>query len=187
MHAPAFALAGIGWNELAVAALVLALPQVPLTLGNGLIAVAGEHNRLFPERPLTQRTVSITTGAINVGSSLIGGVPMCHGAGGLAGHVRFGARSGGAPMILGGLLLVLALFYSDSVATLFRLFPAPILGVILLMAGIELARGAGVPAGSRGARFTMLATAALCLWHVGLAFLVGVALQFAFRLPRPEQ
>jgi MFS superfamily sulfate permease-like transporter len=187
LHAPVFALAGISWNEFAVAALALALPQVPLTLGNGLIAVTSEHNRLFPGRPQTQRTVSLTTGAINIGSSLIGGVPMCHGAGGLAGHVRFGARTGGAPVMLGGLLLGLALFFSDSVATLFRLFPTPILGVILLAAGIELMRGAGRPQGERGARLTMLATAALCLWHVGLAFLVGLALQFVFRLPRPGQ
>ena len=187
MPAPAFALTGIGWNELAVATVVLVLPQVPLTLGNGLIAVASEHSRLFPGRPLTQQTISLTTGAINVGASLIGGVPMCHGAGGLAGHVRFGARTGGAPVILGALLLVLAAFFSESVATLFRLFPAPILGAILLMAGVELIRGAGLPAGARGARIIMLITAALCLWNVGLAFLVGLALQFAFRLPRPEQ
>lgn len=187
LHAPVFALADISWNEFAVAALALALPQVPLTLGNGLIAVTSEHNRLFPGHPQTQRTISLTTGAMNIGSSLIGGVPICHGAGGLAGHVRFGARTGGAPVILGGLLLGLALFFSDSVATLFRLFPTPILGVILLAAGIELIRGAGLPQSARGARLTMLATAALCLWHVGLAFLVGLALQFVFRLPRPEQ
>jgi len=187
VHTPTFALTDIGWTELGVAALALALPQVPLTLGNALVAVTGEHNRLFPAHPVNYRTVSLTTGALNVGSSLIGGVPMCHGAGGLAGHVRFGARTGGAPVILGILLLILALFMSDSVATLFRLFPLPILGVILLAAGVELMRNAGWPAGTRSARLTMLVTAALCLWHIGLAFIAGLALQFAFRLPRPKQ
>jgi MFS superfamily sulfate permease-like transporter len=123
---------------------------------------------------------------MNISSSLVGGVPMCHGAGGLAGHVRFGAHTGGATVILGALLLVLAIFFSESVGTLFRLFPAPILGVILLAAGIELMRGAGRPALGHGPRLTMFATAALCLWHVGLAFAVGLALQFVFRLPRPQ-
>jgi hypothetical protein len=43
---------------------------------------------------------------------------MCRGAG-LAGHVRLGATTGGALVILGGLLPGLALFYADSVATVF--------------------------------------------------------------------
>jgi len=185
LPAPTPGLTGVGWNEFAVATVALVLPQIPLTLGNGLIAVTHEQNRLFPGSKVAPQTVSLTTGAINVGASLVGGVPMCHGAGGLAGHVRFGARTGGAPIILGTLLLVIAVFFSDSVATLFHLFPAPILGVILLVAGIELVRGAGWPDRDAGARVTMLATAALCLWHVGLAFIVGLALQFAFRLKRP--
>ncbi len=184
---PGFALAATGWNELAVATVLLVLPQMPLTFGNALIAVTHEHNRLFPGKRVTQRTVALTTGAINVGSALLGGVPMCHGAGGLAGHVRFGARTGGATVILGGVLLTLALFFSTSVGTLFRLFPAPILGVILLVAGAELVRGAGWPESAWRPRTVMLTTAGLCLWNIALAFAVGFALQFLLRLPRSAQ
>lgn len=77
---------------------------------------------------------------------------MCRGAGGLAGHVRFGARTGGALVILGGLLLGLALFYADSVATVFRLFPPPILGVILFFGGMELAASVNGESYGRAAR-----------------------------------
>jgi hypothetical protein len=52
---------------------------------------------------------------MNLFSAGIGGVPMCHGAGGMAGHVRFGAQTGGAVIILGTLLILLALFFSGSV------------------------------------------------------------------------
>jgi MFS superfamily sulfate permease-like transporter len=179
---PTFPLARAGWSEMAAAVVLLVLPQLPLTVGNALIAVTREHNRLFPALPVKPKTIALTTGAINIGGALVGGVPMCHGAGGLAGHVRFGARTGGATIILGILLLVLGLFFSTSVGTVFRLFPAPILGVILLVAALELIRGAGWEERDWRSQLVMLLTAGLCLWNVALAFVVGFALQFLLRL-----
>ena len=66
---------------------------------------------------------------------------MCHGAGGMAAHIRFGATTGGALVILGSLALYVGLFLADSVATLFKVFPPVILGVILLFGGLEFAAG----------------------------------------------
>jgi hypothetical protein len=117
----------------------LYLPQVPLTLGNAVIAITEENNRLFPHRPVNEGKISTSTGLMNLLSASVGGVPMCHGAGGMAGHVQFGARTGGALVILGAVLLVIAIFFSSSVATLLRLLPAPILGVILFLTGAQLA------------------------------------------------
>src|SRR5579863_5831872 len=108
IHLPSFALADVNWSDLLVGAAVLALPQLPLTLGNAVIAIREENNRLFPEHPVTDRAIAISTGLMNLGSAVVGGVPMCHGAGGMAGHVAFGARTGGAPIILGVILLGLA-------------------------------------------------------------------------------
>lgn len=59
----------------------------------------------------------------------------------MAGHVRFGARTGGALIILGVIIVVIALFFSGSVETIFKIFPAPILGVILFLTGAQLALG----------------------------------------------
>jgi hypothetical protein len=172
---PTFALTGLTWNDLLIGTLFLALPQVPLTLGNAVIAITEENNRLFPERPVTQDKIATSTGLMNLLGAGIGGVPMCHGAGGMAGHVRFGARTGGAVVILGGLLLVTALFFSGSVGTLLRLFPPAILGVILFLTGAQLALGSCDFSLDKGERFVTLVTGALAVWNVGIAFVVGMA------------
>jgi hypothetical protein len=181
MQLPGLALTDLSWNDLAVGALLLALPQLPLTLGNAVIATARENNQLFPDRPVNERTVMFSTGIMNLGSAAFGGVPMCHGAGGMAGHVRFGARTGGAPIILGSILLVLAIFFSGSIQTLFRMFPTPILGVILFLAGAQLAWGPGslFKQASGTDRMVILTTAMVALWNVGVAFAVGLTLDHA--------
>ena len=100
---------------------------------------------------------------------------MCHGAGGMAGHVQFGARTGGAVVILGFVLLATATLFSGSVATLLRLFPPAILGVILFLTGAQLALGACDVPKDKGERFVLMVTGALAIWNVGIAFVVGVA------------
>ncbi|HKK14669.1 MAG TPA: putative sulfate/molybdate transporter [Gammaproteobacteria bacterium] len=171
---PPFGPAHISPADLAGGVVFLALPQIPLTLGNAFIAIHEENNRLFPDRPVTERQVAVSTGLMNLASPLVGGVPMCHGAGGMAGHVRFGARTGGAPLILGVLLLVIALFFSDSVTVIFALFPAPVLGVILALAGVQLAAGPRWIGVGYGAATVAVLTAAVALWNVAAAFGVGV-------------
>jgi predicted benzoate:H+ symporter BenE len=178
---PAFRLPGFGWPELGwrdlwIGAVVLALPQLPLTLGNALVATVEQNNRLFPDRPTSLRSVAASTGLMNLWSAAAGGVPMCHGAGGMAGQVSFGARSGAAPAFFGALLILLALFFSASVEILLRLFPAPVLGVILFLAGAQLALGICELGPKKSERFVTVITAALCLWNVGAAFVLGLAL-----------
>lgn len=67
-----------------IGAVFLALPQVPLTLGNAIIAVTEENNRIFPDRPVNEKKVAVSTGIMNLVGPVIGGIPMCHGAGGMA-------------------------------------------------------------------------------------------------------
>jgi MFS superfamily sulfate permease-like transporter len=172
---PTFALWNITWSDVFVGVAFLALPQVPLTLGNAIIGVAEENNRLFPDRPVSERGVSISTGIMNLFGSAMGGVPMCHGAGGMAGHVRFGARTGGASIILGGILLLMAIFLSGSVQTIFSVVPHEVLGVILFLTGAQLALGSCDFSKDKGERFATIITAGLCLWNIGLAFLIGMA------------
>jgi MFS superfamily sulfate permease-like transporter len=173
---PSFAPATITWHDAVIGALLLALPQLPLTLGNAVIAIREENNRLFPDRSVSENAVAISTGVMNLGSGVFGGVPMCHGAGGMAGHVAFGARTGGAPVILGVLLLILAFFLSGSVQLVFALLARPVLGVILFLTGAQLALGSCDFSKHKGERFITLVTAALAMWNVGLAFLLGLLL-----------
>jgi MFS superfamily sulfate permease-like transporter len=177
---PQFGLGSLTWGDFTAATILLALPQLPLTVGNAVIAVTAENNRIFPDRTVSERMVSITTGLMNTFSAAIGGIPLCHGAGGLAGHVRFGARTGGATVILGALLIILGLFFGGSVATLFTLFPKGVLGVIICFAGLELAT-AGRDLGSKEEAYTTILVAGFAIFHMGLAFLVGVALHFAIQ------
>ena len=175
LRPPSFALGALTWNDWWVGALFLALPQLPLTLGNAVIAITEENNRLFPDRAVSERRVAASTGWMNLCGAIVGGVPMCHGAGGMAGHVRFGARTGGASILLGLVLLVLALFFADSVHVLLRVFPPALLGVILFLTGAQLALGACDISSDKGERFATVVTAGCALWNVGLAFVVGLA------------
>ena len=180
---PAWQLPPLTWpaisaHELLTGAVLLALPQAPLTLGNAIIGIRSENNRLFPDRPVTDRGMALSTGLMNLFGSALGAVPMCHGAGGMAGHVAFGARTGGSVVILGGLLLVLALGFSGSVLSLFALVPAAVLGAILFITGWQLAaaqlRGWGE---MDQRRLLLLATAAVSVWNVAAGLLTGVLLQ----------
>lgn len=182
VRAPEFVLTRLDWTDLWVGAVLLALPQVPLTLGNAVIAIKEENNRLFPHAPVTERGVSISTGLMNLFSSAVGGVPACHGAGGMAGHIAFGARTGGAVVILGAFLLVLAVFFSGAVVHLLQLLPAAVLGVILFLTGVQLAMASLPSQASKAQAFVTLATAGIAMWNVAIAFGVGLVLwQFAKR------
>ncbi|MEG6614942.1 putative sulfate/molybdate transporter [Peptococcaceae bacterium 1198_IL3148] len=174
---PQFALGEFTWNDFFMGALILGIPQVPMTLGNAVIAVTAENNRLFPEHPVTEKKIAISQGFLNLFSPIFGGVPMCHGAGGLAGHVRFGARTGGSTIILGGLLILAALCFSSSILLIFKIFPESILGVILFFAGLELAVTARDVAKEKDAYYTLLVTAGFSMWNMGIGFLAGIVMQ----------
>jgi hypothetical protein len=176
---PTSGLFQIGWSDLATGILVLGLPQLPLTLGNAIISTVEENNTHFPDRPITVTAVAVDHAALNLVGTALGGVPMCHGAGGMAGHIRFGAKTGGALVILGSLILFVGLFLADSVATLFKCFPPVILGVILLFGGLELAAGGRGGANSKEERYIIYLTAGLAMWNMGVAYLVGLLLAIA--------
>lgn len=118
--------------------LVLSLPQLPLSLANSVIATQQTVADLFPERRLRVRTIGVTYGAINVVVPFLSGVPVCHGSGGLAGHYALGARTGGSVILYGMLYLALGLFFSGAFEEVVRLFPLPLLGVVLLFEALTL-------------------------------------------------
>ncbi len=177
---PAFLAHSLTGQDIWLGLVLLALPQFPLTLGNACIAIVAENNRLFPDRPVAARQVAVSTGLLNLWSGAVGGVPMCHGAGGMAGHVRFGARTGGASIIIGLVLTVMALFFSDSAQLLFDLLPPPVLGVILLFTGLQLALADYGSELTASGRWVALTTAVICIWNVGFGLLAGLLLHQGF-------
>jgi len=169
------------WKELLAGFVMLGLPQAPLTLGNAIIGTVAENNAYFPDRKVTAKTISIDHGVMNLISTCLGGIPMCHGAGGMAGHIRFGARTGGALVILGVIVLLTGLFLSDSVVLLFQVFPRPILGVILFFAGVELALVVQDIRLKKQNLFVLLVTAGTAMWNMGVAYLAGMILYYCLQ------
>jgi len=178
---PELTFARMSWQDLLAGFVILGLPQAPLTLGNAIIGTVAENNEYFPDRKVTAKTISIDHGVMNFISTFIGGIPMCHGAGGMAGHIRFGARTGGALVILGLIVLFTGLFLSDSVSLIFQVFPRSILGVILFFAGVELALVIKDIKLHKQNLFVLLITAGTAMWNMGVAYLAGVILYYGLQ------
>ncbi|WP_265518307.1 putative sulfate/molybdate transporter [Nitratireductor luteus] len=117
------------------------LPQLSLTLTNAVLLTALIAGDYFGDRAahVTPARLSVTSGLANLLLTPFGALPMCHGAGGLAAHYRFGARSGAAPLVLGLALLVFALLPGGLGLSTLAAIPAAGLGALLLMASGELA------------------------------------------------
>ena len=118
----------------------LVLPQIPMTLGNAVIAYADLSKDYFGKHSgkVTYPAACITMGLANLFSSCVGGMPLCHGAGGLAAHYRFGARTGGSNLIIGLIFVILAVLLGPHTLSAVNLIPMSILGVLLLFAGSQL-------------------------------------------------
>jgi SulP family sulfate permease len=129
-------------HDIWIAFIMLILPQIPLTIGNACVGTADTCATLFAGNPLISKTTAgkfaLTMGIANLPTGLFGGVPMCHGTGGLAAHYRFGARTGGAPLMIGAIFVVLALVFGEAGFTFLTLLPNSVLGVLLIFAGLEL-------------------------------------------------
>ena len=118
--------------------LILALPQIPLSIANSVLATRQIAEDLFPQRPLTVKQIGLTYSLMNLINPWLGGIPTCHGSGGMAGHYAFGGRTGGSGVLYGGLYLLLGLFFSGGFEQVIRVFPMPVLGVLLLFEGLTL-------------------------------------------------
>src|SRR5215216_1298741 len=133
---------GISWSlpnvpDFVTALTALVLAQIPLTFGNSVVATADAERAYFGERarrvdpPRLASSISFA----NVAAGLTGGLPVCHGAGGVTAHYRLGARSAAATLAAGGLFLALALTLGDSLPALLRLLvPGALAGMLLFVA-----------------------------------------------------
>lgn len=120
--------------------LLAGFSQLPLTATNAVIATAVLIREYWPQRPVSEKRLSCNMGIINLVTPFFGGMPLCHGAGGLAGQYFFGARTGGANIIEGLLEIAMGLFLARSIAALFAAFPLAIVGAMMFLVGIELTR-----------------------------------------------
>jgi MFS superfamily sulfate permease-like transporter len=171
--------------DILTGAVLLALPQIPLSLGNSILATKQVAQDLFPERePLTIKKISFTYALMNLVNPFFGGFPVCHGSGGMVGHHAFGARTGGSVVIYGGIFLVMGLFFSQGFADVVQIFPLPVLGVLLLFEALSLATLLRDVSGNRSDLLVALLVGLLCAglpygYLVGL--IVGTAIYYAMQ------
>jgi MFS superfamily sulfate permease-like transporter len=115
----------------------LVLPQVVLTITNAVLATSLLTKDLF-SHDVPPKRFSTTIGLMNLTSVPFGGFPMCHGAGGLAGQYRYGARTGGANIYAGIIFIILALFFTSP--QVLSIIAVGVLGALLVFVGIEMGR-----------------------------------------------
>lgn len=118
----------------------LSLAQLPLTLTNSLIATYGLLHIRYREKAPSIKSIGKSVGLMSSIAPLIGGIGMCHGAGGVAAWHRFGARTGGSMLIFGAALMLLGVFAGGFVTGVMQAFPLSILGALLVFVAFELAR-----------------------------------------------
>lgn len=163
-----------------------ALPQLPLTLLNSVLAVCALSGDLFPGKRISTKKMAVSVGMMNLMSLWFGAMPMCHGSGGLAGQHFFGARTGGSLVMLGGAMLLIGTILGISALSALNLFPMSVLGVMLLFAGLELAS----PARDQRVRsdFLVMALTAVGILAVNTVagFVFGLAASLLLRSNRDD-
>jgi SulP family sulfate permease len=170
-------------GDFTFALLVLVLPQVPMTLGNAVMANADLSVQYFPQegKRVTYRALCISMALANLASFFLGGMPMCHGAGGLASRYRFGARTGGSNLIIGAIFIVLALFLGEHLMGIIYLLPMAALGVLLVFAGAQLSLTV-LDMKTRKDMFVPILIVGITLAsNLAAGFLVGIAVAYALK------
>ena len=165
------------------ALLALVLPQIPMTLGNAVVAYADLSQDYFKgeSKKVTYRSACISMAMANFASFFMGGMPLCHGAGGLAAHYRFGARTNRSNIIIGSIFILLAIFFGSHLLSILYLIPMSVLGVLLLFAGSQLSLTL-IDVKQRKDLFVCLVILGLTLAsNLAAAFMVGIVIAYALR------
>jgi MFS superfamily sulfate permease-like transporter len=158
-----------------------AVAQVPLTLLNSVVAVCALSGDLFPGRKIPEAKMARSVGAMNLVSCWFGGMPLCHGAGGLAGQYHFGARTGGSVVFLGGMKMAVGVAAATALLAPLRAFPHSILGSLLVFAGLELSLPARDLPGREDFLVALLTAGMILSVNVTAGFLVGILFWALFR------
>lgn len=175
-----------GWEDFFYVIPVLVIPQIPMTIGNAIFSSSDMLRKYYDERAgrATYGAVANSQGIADVVSFFVGGLPMCHGAGGIACHYVFGARTNGSNLMIGAIFIALGLFFGHNALTILNLLPRSILGVLLLFAGAQLALMI-VDLKEKKDLFVAVAMLAVSLaLNLGVAFLCGVLLAYALKSKR---
>ena len=154
----------------------LVLPQLPLSLGNSVFATenAMQHYYGGGARRVTARRLCLSLGLMNLACGALGGMSLCHGAGGATAHYRLGARSAGATLIAAAVFSALAVAAAFGISPLF--VPGAVLAGMLLFVGVEhCLLIADLTTVDEVVCAVLIAALAMTLNNLAVGFLVGWA------------
>lgn len=173
-------------TDLSFALIVLIIPQIPMTVANAVIANVDLSKQYFRQQSsrVTHRNLCISMALANMFSFFLSGIPLCHGAGGLASRYRFGARTGGSNLMIGALFLLVALLFGEQTLAMVHLLPLSILGVLLIFAGAQLGLTV-IDIHQRKDFFIILLIVGITLAsNLAAGFLVGILVDWLIRRER---
>lgn len=171
-------LTGFRLEEIWQTLLLAGFAQIPLTATNAVIATSSLIKSYWPDKPVTEKHLSLNMGIINLVLPFWGGMPLCHGAGGLAGQYYFGARTGGTNLIEGTIEILMGLFLASSIAGLFAVFPTAIIGAMMFLVGIELTRFAKDIHLNYDLAVMIVTIVASILTNMAYGFMVGLLIHY---------
>ncbi|MFC1847891.1 putative sulfate/molybdate transporter [Chloroflexota bacterium] len=180
-----------GLSDYTTALFLLVLPQIPLTIGNAIIGTTDAARTLFGKgeetKRATNRRFAADMGVANVAAGALAAMPMCHGAGGLAAHYRFGARTGGSNIMIGVIFIVMALAFGIVGVSILSSIPYAVLGVLLLFAGLELAiLVRDVKERANIFIVFLIAGIGLATTNMGIAFGAGIVVSYMIKWAKLE-
>lgn len=179
-----FHVVSISSSDWARGAINGAIPQVPTTLLNSVVAVVKLNNDLYKsegrDTGVTMAKVAFSVGLMNVLFCWFGGYPMCHGSGGLAGQHRFGARTNLSIIVLGFIKLFLGIFFGAGLVQLLRYIPQGCLAALLAVASVELAVAgrAGLQGSMENCRICVLTACLVAFWDQASGILIGIIISY---------
>ena len=151
--------------------------QLAMTIGNAALATSLLFADLF-DADVTADELSASMGATNLLAVPLGGIPMCHGCDGVAGKHAFGARTGGANVVLGAGYLLVVPFATPA---LLGAFPLAMLGALLAIVAVSLARNA---LDSENVALSVAIGLVALATNLGAAFLLGIVAHLAWERVR---
>ena len=170
-------------KDFSFALFILVLPQIPMTIGNAVIANADLSREYFGEKSqkVGYRALSNSMGIALLGSFLVGGMPVCHGAGGLAAHYRFGARTAGSNIMIGVIFLILAVLFGRHALAIIYLIPMSVLGILLIFAGSQLCLMIKDMKDKTDLFVVIIMLGITLATNLAVAFITGIIVAYAFK------
>lgn len=175
------ALTSFALKDIWPALLLAGFAQIPLTATNAVISTASIMKTYWPEREVSPRKLALSIGIINLVLPFVGGMPICHGAGGLAAKHYFGARSGGGNIMIGLTELFCGLFLASAALVIFKGFPEAIIGAMLLLIGLELVRFAKDVKWGFDLAPLLLTVAVSVITNMALGFIAGFFIYYLIK------